>query len=127
MEQNRRDFFKSLALGLGTVAAASQVSILAQAQGRKRGGAEGDVVLAVPGTGQAASINYVHKTSDIKDAALKTERQGVKFENQNCANCALYVKHGMLGGEEVGKCTILVNKNEVVKASGWCMTWSKKA
>lgn len=75
--------------------------------------------------GMAQGVKYHHKTSDVKDAALKKEKAGVPFEKQNCANCSFYTKEGMKGGEEVGKCTLF--PNQVVKATGWCNTWAKKA
>lgn len=128
MSQSRREFFKTLVVGAGATLASQAISSVALGQGRKRGGAAGaggELALVTPGQGMAASVNYVHKTADIKDAKLQIERQGVKFLEQKCSNCILYTKHGMQGGEEVGKCQLFAN--QVVKASGWCTSWAKKA
>jgi hypothetical protein len=128
MTQSRRDFFKNAILGAGAVVATQAISGLALAQGRKRGAegaAAGELALVTPGQGMAASVNYVHKTSDIKDAKLQTERQGVKFAEQKCTNCILYTTHGNKDGQEVGKCQLFAN--QVVKSTGWCTSWAKKS
>jgi len=129
MNQNRREFFKKVIIGAGSVAAAAALPETVIAQGRRgkeaavAGGS--DLPLVTPGQGMAASVNYQHKGSDIKDAKLKTDRQGVKFTDQKCANCMLYTKHAMQGSEEVGKCQLFAN--QLVKSTGWCTSWAKKA
>ena len=138
MEQNtsRRRFFIHVGqmLGLALVAPAlftSKAMAEERRRARSEGGAAtsatggGDLPLVEPGKGPAASMNYVHKHSDIKVDALKAERAGVKFENQFCHNCGFYTKNGTKGGEEVGKCQLF--PNQVVKASAWCASWNKKA
>jgi len=137
MEQNtsRRRFFiqVSQALGLAMVAPAL-FSSMAMAEERRRArpaegaapaAAGGDLPLLEPGKGPAVAVNYVHKHSDIKDAALKVERGGVAFDKQYCVNCSFYTKHATKGGEEVGKCQIF--PNNLVKSTAWCSTWNKKA
>jgi len=128
MSQSRREFFKHLVVGAGAAMAAQTVASVSMAQGRRRGGdagsSGGELPLVAPGQGMAASVNYVHRTADIKDAKLKVDRQGVKFLDQNCTNCILYAKHGTLGGEEVGKCQLFAN--QLVKGPGWCTSWAKK-
>lgn len=81
--------------------------------------------LAEPGKGMAATLNYQHVHSAVKDAALKTERNGLAFEKQFCNNCALYKACGTKGKDKVGECTVL--PGVVVKDGGWCSTWNKKA
>jgi hypothetical protein len=129
MSQSRREFFKTLMIGAGATIATQSLSNIALAEGRRRGGESGatggDLPLVTPGQGMAASVNYVHKGSDIKDAKLKVDRQGVKFADQKCSSCILYTKHGVQGGEEVGKCQLFAN--QLVKASGWCTSWAKKS
>lgn len=101
-------------------------SLKLEAQERRRSkGSDGDLTLVQPGQGMAASVNYHHKTSDVKDAKLKTDRQGMAFNQQRCSNCMLYSKHGMKDGSEVGKCTLF--PNQVVKGEGWCSSWAKKS
>jgi len=120
----RRDFFKKL--GLATLAVVTSQNLFAQTRKKKEeAAAGGDLPLVTPGQGMAASVNYVHNVADIKDAKLKMDRQGVKFQDQKCANCMLYSKHGTQGGVEVGKCQLF--PNQVVKATGWCTSWAKKA
>lgn len=90
-------------------------------------GAGGDLALPLvkPGEGMAASLHYVHKNTDIKDAKLKTVRAGVPFEKQTCTGCMLYTKAGMKDGAEVGKCSLFAG--HLVKGQGWCQSWAKKA
>ena len=125
MNSSRRAFFKNILFGAGALALSNTVLQQAWAERKRGGGAGAALVLVKPGAGMAAGVNYVHNASEVKEAKLKTERQGVKFENQKCANCMLYTKHGELDGKEVGKCTLFAN--EVVMATGWCTTWAKKA
>lgn len=130
MQNSRRDFFKKVAGIASAVVVAPAVvnglfSSVANAEGKRGGAAGGGLPLVEPGKDMAATVNYVHNAKDIKDAKLKTERQGVKFEQQNCAGCMLYTKEGMQGGVEVGKCSIFAGK--VVKSTGWCTSWAKKA
>jgi len=124
--QSRRAFFKQMIFGASAALAAQTLASVSLAQGRKRGGnaASGELPLVTPGQGMAASVNYVHQGSDLKNEKLKVDRQGVKFADQKCANCILYSKHGIQGGVEVGKCQIFAN--QVVKATGWCTSWAKK-
>lgn len=81
--------------------------------------------LCKPNDGMAKSINYQHKHSDVKDAKLKVEKQGVPFEKQFCNNCVLYTKVGMQNGAEVGKCAVIPGC--VVAGAGWSSSWAKKA
>lgn len=131
MKTTRRAFFK---FGLGWMGAGlvapSFLSSFALAEERRRpkkpGGEAANAALKLvePGKGMAASVNYVHKTSDIKDVKHKSDRQGVPFAQQKCQNCMLYTKSGTLDGGEVGKCQLFADG--VVKASGWCTSWAKK-
>jgi hypothetical protein len=125
MSLQRRDFLKLVIAGVG---AATVLPQLGYAEERRRGGsaaAGGELPLAEPGKGAAGAVNYVHEKSAVKDAGQKKDRQGVPFAKQSCANCQLYTAHGKKGKDDVGKCTIF--QGQVVKASGWCTTWAKKA
>ena len=132
MDTSRRDFFKrSLALvGLGLLIP-TIFSRVGQAEERRRsrGGegaaGSGNLPLVKPGVGMAAGVNYVEKHSDLKNAALKTDRQGVKFEKQFCTGCILYTKHSGSGASEIGKCQLFPGQG--VKGEGWCTSWAKKA
>ena len=127
---NRRNFFVNLTSFLGLVAVSSW-SGRALAE-RKRGGAApaaggagGDAKLVDPQTPTAKAVNYMEKKSEIKDANLKAERQGVSFEKQACNNCGFYSNPKTQGGGEVGSCQIF--SGQVVKANAWCSSWNKKA
>jgi hypothetical protein len=139
-EQSRRGFFKTLG-SLAGLALLAPAQFSNAAEGRKKAEPKkegGELPLVEPGKDMAATVNYVHTNKDIKDAKLKTERQGVAFEQQNCAGCALYMaknkKEEVKGKEkgkekvdpnEVGTCTLFAGK--VVKGTGWCNSWNKKA
>lgn len=129
MTNSRRNFFKVAAVsGLSLLA----VSSIAQAEEKRRakpaaggGNADLDLPLVEPGKGMAASLNYQHSHADVKDKALKVDRQGLPFEKQLCSGCMLYTAVGKKGKDEVGKCTLFAN--QLVKANGWCASFSKKA
>lgn len=131
---SRRGFFKQAAALVG---AAVLVPMTGLAANERRGGGAatpatpaagggGDLNLPMvePGKGMAASMNYHYKNTDVKDAALKIERQGVPFANQHCSSCMLYTKVGNKGGGEVGKCQLF--QGQLVKHTGWCSSWNKK-
>lgn len=121
---NRRSFFKGMASALGLVlVSGSFTSVFAQGRKKKEEKTEAakGPTLVEPGKGMAANVNYQHNHADVKDAALKVEKQGVKWEAQFCSNCVLYTKLG----DGTGKCTLF--PGQLVKDSGWCTSWSKKA
>lgn len=127
---SRRQFVK-LALGVSGLALLSPAVL---GQERRRGGKPGaaagaggdtNLPLVKPGEGMAASVRYVHKNTEVKDASLKVDRAGVPFAKQTCSTCMLYTKAGMKDGEEVGKCTLFAG--QLVKGGGWCASWAKKA
>lgn len=135
MSSSRREFFKSLValIGAGAVLPSIFGSVAGAAEERRRArpGTETkpasgtDLPLVKPGEGTAASLNYVMDHKDLKDAKLKAERQGVKWDDQHCSGCQLYTKQGMKNGEEVGSCQLFAG--QLVKGKGWCSSWSKKA
>lgn len=128
---NRRSFFKAALLTVGAVVGYSAV---VNAEERRRGakpaagGAAGAATLVDPKDSAAKGVSYVHKTTDIKDAKLQTERAGVKFKDQNCANCVFYVKdkETTVGGKKAAPCQMPFAANKVVAAQGWCTSWAKK-
>ncbi|MBK7963527.1 MAG: high-potential iron-sulfur protein [Bdellovibrionales bacterium] len=136
---NRRHFFQAVAgfTGLALLKPKSLKEIFpsAHAQEKRRGapggaapaagGKDTDLPLVEPGKDLAATVNYFHKASEVKDAKLKTDRQGVPFAKQDCAGCSFYASVGKKGSDEVGKCTIFAGK--LVKGTGWCSSWNKKA
>ncbi len=127
---SRRQFIKIAAISGASLVAMSGI---AQAEEKRRaakpaaGGASGDAALPFVkvGEGMAASVNYQDKHANVKDKALKVDRQGVKFENQKCSGCMLYTSIGKKDGAEAGKCTLFANA--LVKGDSWCASWSKKA
>ena len=127
---NRRSFLQTAGVTLGVL---TVLPTLALAEERRRGSAAGAAAappaLVDPKAAAAKAVHYVHNTSDIKDAALKTERNGMKFEAQNCKNCIFYVgdKEITVAGKKAAPCQIPFAAGKVVAAAGWCTTWAKKA
>lgn len=131
MNSSRRDFFKQSfsMLGLATILPLF-IGKTANAEERRKAkaadaGKAGEPEMVKPGVGMAASVNYVANGKDVKDAKLKTERQGVAFEKQNCSGCMLYKTLKGAGDSEVGSCQLF--PNQAVSAKGWCTSWAKKA
>jgi hypothetical protein len=138
--QSRRQFVK-IALGVGSLALFAPKVFSAEERRKAKpatgggaasgpagaaGGGDATAPLVVPGSpGLASSVHYVHKNSEVKDAALKVERGGTPFAQQTCSKCMLFTPAGKKGGEDVGNCSLFAG--QVVKATGWCASWSKKA
>ncbi len=124
---NRRLFIQTAALSIAVLAVLPSVVM---AEERRRGGsaAAAAPVLVDPKESGAKAVNYVHSIKDIKDNALKTERNGVKFEAQNCTNCVFYTKdqETTAGGKKAAPCQMPFAKGKLVAAEGWCSTWAKK-
>lgn len=136
MNSTRRQFMKiaatfgSLAILMPSLTRAAEERRKAKpadAAAPAAGGGEGDLALPLvkPGEGMAGSVNYQHNHKNIKDKSLKIERQGVAFDKQHCKACMLFTPVGKKAGEDVGKCTLFAG--QLVKAEGWCASWSKKA
>ncbi len=125
---NRRSFIQTASLSIAVLAT---LPTLVTAEERRRGGsvAAAAPALVDPKDSAAKAVNYAHATKDIKDNTLKTERSGVKFEAQNCANCTFYTKdqESLVGGKKAAPCQMPFAKGKVVAAAGWCSTWAKKA
>lgn len=130
----RRDFIKKSAQGLAGVALAggflnwiSLDSAYAKKKKKKKSGASGgsDQKLIDTNAPMAKNVRYQHDKSKITDAALKIEKQGVKWADQKCSNCVLYnAVVDKVDGKAVGKCSLF--PQNVVAAEGWCTTWAKK-
>lgn len=134
MEFSRRQF-------LGTAVAATALTslvnstVFAEERRRSRGDAKGGAPAAGGGPlsnplvdsndAAAKAVNYVKQHSDIKDAKLKSERQGTAWDQQFCKNCSFYKEVGDKDGGKVGTCTIFANK--LVSENAWCTSWNKKA
>lgn len=124
---NRRDFIQQAIAMTGLVAL---LPALAHSEERRRGGgsaaAAPALVLAESKGAQESALNYVVNHADVKDKALQTEKNGVKWVDQKCQNCAFYQKdkETMVGGKKAAPCQLLPNK--AVVPSGWCTSWAKK-
>ncbi len=123
---NRRDFIQRTFLFTGLAAVIPAIALAE----RRRGGAApaaatAGLALISPSDPMAKALNYVEKHSDIKDKNLKTEKNGIKFENQKCDGCAFYTKakEATVSGKKAAPCQLLQNKGVV--ASGWCSSWAK--
>lgn len=130
----RRTFVKNAMgiMGMGFILPSRLMSFgqEARAEEKRRGGgvgtntAELSLPMVEPGKGMAASLTYVSKNSEVKDAKIKTERQGVPFDKQKCMGCALYTKVGAKNDQEVGKCAVF--PAQLVASEAWCNSWAKK-
>jgi hypothetical protein len=126
---NRRSFIQTAITITGAIAL---FPAIARSEERRRGGgaapaaAAAGLVLVDPKDPQAKALSYVHEHKDIKDKALQTERNGVKWTDQKCNNCNFYQKdkEGKASGKTAAPCQLLANK--AVASTGWCTTWAKK-
>ena len=132
MQFSRRNFigYTAIASFLGSFASI----VNAEEKRRARGGEKkADAAAAGPmgypmvdlNDSTAKAVNYVKQHSDVKDAKLKVERQGMAWDQQFCNNCSFYKEVGTKEGSKVGTCTLFANKLVVEK--GWCTSWNKKA
>jgi len=125
--QSRRNFLKTAVVGAAVTVVAGKV--LAE---QKRGGsapaagsAGAKLTLLSVTDPTAKALNYHDDKAKIKDASMKIDRQGVKYNDQHCKNCLLFKSVGKVNGVEAGSCTLFAGK--AVAAEGWCTSWSKKA
>ncbi len=120
-KSSRRDILKSalVAVPAGLALWASTKVVAAGGAAPAAGGA----LKWVPDTDATAkALKYVANP----DSKLKRDkRAGVEGKDQNCANCSLYTKQGMIDGKEAGKCLMIQGGS--VAATGWCASWAKKA
>lgn len=125
---NRRNFFKAALITVGAVVGYSAIANAERKRGAKPGAAGAAATLVDPKDTAAKAVSYVHKTSDIKDVKLQTERAGVKFKDQNCSNCVFYTKdkETTVSGKKAAPCQMPFAANKVVTAEGWCTSWAKK-
>ncbi len=89
-----------------------------------------DLPLADPAKGQAAQLQYHANVADVKDPAVRKQQEDMKkekFENQMCKNCSQYVGVGKKGSDDVGSCKVMTSPKVLVKSTGWCLSWNKKA
>ena len=128
---NRRSFIQSALTIAGVV---SVLPSILSAEERRRGGAAAGgaaagAVLVDPKDPAAKAVNYVHNNTEIKDAALKTERAGVKFEKQQCKGCSFYTaeKETTIAGKKAAPCQMPFAAGKNVSATGWCSSWAKRA
>lgn len=125
--QSRRNFLKTAVVGAAVTVVAGKV--LAE---QKRGGSapaagagSAKLTLLSVTDPTAKALNYHDDKAKIKDASMKIDRQGIKFNDQHCKNCLLFKSAGKVNGVEAGSCTLFAGK--AVAAEGWCTSWSKKA
>ena len=120
MDNSRRQFFKQALGSVGAIVAApvllrTLLPSVAQAQAPVVPGS-----FVVPGQGMAASVGYVEDKKKVaKDKQI--DRNGTKFADQSCTNCALFVKEPNSAN---GKCALF--PNQLVKPTSFCNSWAKK-
>jgi hypothetical protein len=128
LNPSRRLFVQSLPVlagvaALGSLANAEERRRAKKADGAAAGGKPALVPVNPATDAMAKSVNYVEVHADMKKAELKTERQGVKWDEQFCNNCQLNVV--IAGQTERMGCTLFSGKS--VAAKGWCSSWAKKS
>ena len=128
---NRRAFIQST---LGIAGLAAVLPSLLSAEERRRGGSTSSTaavkpMLVDPKDPAAKAVNYVHNSKEIKDPALKVERSGVKFENQQCKGCQFYVvaQETTIAGKKAAPCQMPFAAGKDVSVTGWCSSWAKRA
>lgn len=132
MKMTRRSLIQKVT-GLSALLALAPQALMAEEKRRARGGdskaaaAAGPLgyPLVDPAGNAGKAVNYVRAHADLKDAKLKTERQGMAWDQQICGNCSFYKEVGTKDGGKVGTCTIFANQLVLEKA--WCASWNKKA
>lgn len=111
------------------VATVAQADEKRRARGGEKAAAAASGPMAYPmvdsSNPTAKAVNYVKSHADMKDAKLKTERQGTAWDQQFCNNCSFYKEVGTKEGGKVGTCTIFANF--LVAEKAWCSSWNKKA
>jgi len=127
---NRRQLLTTLVTATGLAAI---MPVIARAE-RKRGGGDtaggsAGAQLVDPKDAQAKAVSYAHAHKDITDKKIQTERQGMKWADQKCSNCAFYdkTKETTAGGKKAGPCQMPFAAGKVVAADGWCTSWAKKS
>jgi hypothetical protein len=133
MKMTRRSLIQKVT-GLSALLVLAPQALMAEEKRRARGGDSKAAAAAAgplgyplvdPAGNAGKAVNYVTVHANLKDAKLKTERQGVAWDQQFCSNCSFYKEVGTKDGGKVGTCTIFVN--QLVVEKGWCSSWNKKA
>lgn len=114
---NRRNFLSNITVGAIAFLGLSKFVNAEEKKKKKADTAAGG--LCDPSKGKAKEIKYFHDHKDVKDASLKTEKMGVKFEQQFCENCVLYKA-------DTKTCMLMVGETCTVELKGWCQSWAKK-
>lgn len=126
----RRNFLKTVSVGLGAMVFFGAARSVAKAETAKTKPAAAP---AAPAAGAGAlelvkeddplpkGLGYMHDSTK----APRVDKAGTKAADQHCLNCQFYTKAGEINKEEVGKCQLF--PKGVVKSNGWCKSWIKKA
>ena len=120
----RRTFFRGVATAVPLCSLALAYNgALAQTNAKTKTPATGATALTlVPDSDPTAkALGYVADATKAK----RVKRGAVEAKDQSCAGCQMYTKAGSIGPDEVGKCLML--PSGMVKASGWCNSWVKRA
>jgi hypothetical protein len=77
--------------------------------------------------GAAEAIKLIDEQKDYSARALGFKHDGAQTQRkdpkENCGNCKQYKKTSVVGGAEVGKCSLLAKG--LVKSTGWCKSYLK--
>ena len=76
--------------------------------------------------GEPAVFAQYCKDADKTPNEACPERAKEERKGQYCNNCMFYNKVKGEGKEELGKCTLLGNREKLVRGAGWCQSWVRK-
>ena len=116
---NRRGFVK----GAGSVLAALAVSKVAFSSKKEEPKVGADAL--VDEKSQMAVTLKLYQDGSKVPASIRPAKSGVDGPKQLCSNCMFYAKTKGEKDAEVGKCQLF--PQGLVKAKGWCASWTKKA
>jgi hypothetical protein len=127
---SRRSFLKGGALALAALPLAAVIAPSALAKKKEKKSAAGDAPKDAPlpdgekaveeSDAVATALGYKANAKDV-DVEKYPKRKGAEGKKQFCNNCSFYSK----SNDGWGKCTML--QSGLVKSSGWCNSWQKKA
>jgi hypothetical protein len=130
---SRRELLRNTVFSGAALAAASLITSCTKSEEKKPAApaantldepvepAATDLPYVDPASNKAKALRYVENASEAP-AEVKVDKGETKAADQNCTNCQFYSDDNGNGG---GKCALFPGK--LVKAEGWCVSWSLKA
>jgi hypothetical protein len=132
MKSNRRDLLKKAAIGGSMLAGLNLAACTKSDNKTAETGAKADpapngggseaagLEYVKPDNSTAKALGYVEDATALEEGA-RPDKGATKGADQFCTNCQFYTEVDGNGG----KCSLFPGK--LVKARGWCRSWSLKA